>query len=85
MKRAQVISKRGICNSGFLVGDMFQITDLLIVPENTTRVCRFAFASIVANCNRIKISNDSLCISCPDPATGAGGNVLFKITDEESK
>jgi len=83
MRRIKVVAVIGSCNAGFESGDTFHLDGLRIIPQNSEKICWVAFASIIANASRWKLQNGSGCISCPDPATGIGGNVIFELSPEE--
>lgn len=78
-----MIAVRGeICNARFEEGDAFTLERLRFVPQGHDKACCFAFASIVASMGRLKRQNP-ICVSCHDPGTGAGANVIFELYQEE--
>ena len=83
MTRIKVVTVRGNCQAGFEVGDTFTLSGLQIVAGNNQKSCLVAFASIVANVSRCKFQESAIYISCPDPATGTGGNVIFEVVTKE--
>ncbi len=80
---AKVITVRGICNAELQVGDLFLLEGLRFTPQGHTRTCALACASLTANVGRLKLQPRGLCVSCPDPGTGQGGNVLFELSWKE--
>jgi uncharacterized repeat protein (TIGR04076 family) len=76
----EVVRVRGRCNADLREGDLFRIEGLHIISEGHKKSCQVAFASLSLNLGRLKVQGDPLYISCPDPGTGEGGNVIFKIT-----
>jgi uncharacterized repeat protein (TIGR04076 family) len=82
--RIQVIAVRGVCNAELRAGDMFLLDGFCITPRGHNKTCYVAFASLVANIGRLKLQEGSICVSCPDPGTGMGGNVLFELSSIES-
>ena len=81
VRRIRVAAVRGACNAQLEVGDTFHLEGLSITPQGNDRACCFAFASIVANVGRLKLEPGPIHVSCPDPATGTGGNVLFEVAE----
>ena len=82
--RAEVVRVCGICNAAFAEGDVFLVSGLRIGPHQHSKVCNVAFASIVANLGRLRVEGNPLYVSCPDPGTGDGGNVIFRLSWVES-
>jgi uncharacterized repeat protein (TIGR04076 family) len=82
-RRVEVMAVRGTCNAQLEEGDTFVLQGLRIVPQGHDKACCFAFASIVANLGRLRFQ-DPICVSCPDPGTGAGANVIFRLSREEN-
>jgi len=83
LQTIKVVAVRGRCNAGLKAGDTFVLDGWRIVSRNADRVCCVALASIVANGSRWKLQEGGLCVSCPDPATGEGGNVIFELCPQE--
>ena len=83
MTKIEVIAVRGNCNAGLAVGDTFLLHRWHIISGNADKMCCVAMASIVACASRWKLSEDATCVSCPDPGAGEGGNVLFRLHQEE--
>ncbi len=81
---ATVVRVTGTCNAGYKIGDkiLVDLDNACINKEESGNLCIFAISAILANMSRITRGEDALA-SCPDPATGLGGNVIFKITKEE--
>ena len=78
--KAEVIAVRGTCNAELKEGDTFLIKGLIIVPQGNDKSCSVACASVVMNVGRLRLQEGPVYISCPDPGTGEGGNVLFKLS-----
>jgi uncharacterized repeat protein (TIGR04076 family) len=82
MKRivATVVRVTGTCNAGYRVGDeiVINLDDACIVKEQSDNLCIFALGAILANMSRIRRGEQALA-ACPDPATGLGGNVIFRV------
>jgi len=80
---ATVVRVTGTCNAGYRVGNQV-VVDLdtaCIDKEQSDQLCVFALGAVLANMSRIRQEEQALA-SCPDPATGLGGNVVFKILKE---
>jgi uncharacterized repeat protein (TIGR04076 family) len=80
---ATVVQVTGTCNAGYRVGDKI-IVDLetaCIDKERSDNLCLWALSAILANLSRIRSGEQALA-SCPDPATGLGGNVIFNVVRE---
>jgi uncharacterized repeat protein (TIGR04076 family) len=77
---AQVVAVRGTCNAALKVQDVFILDGFYFIPQGHDRTCGVACASLVANVGRLKLKAGPVHISCPDPATGVGGNVLFELS-----
>jgi len=82
--KIRVADVRGTCNARFETGDAFYLEGIDLVPRGHDRTCCVAFASVIANVGRLKFVAGPIYVSCPDPGTGAGGNVLFELVREES-
>lgn len=78
-KRVKVVSVRGTCNAELEVGDTFLLEGFCFTPQGNDRACGVAFASIMANIGRLKLQEGAVYVSCPDPGTGMGGNVVFEL------
>lgn len=87
MKRtiATVTCVTGTCNAGYQVGDKIIVNrdTACIDKEGSDHLCIFALGAILVNLCRIEPGEKAFA-SCPDPATGQGGNVLFDIVEEEN-
>jgi uncharacterized repeat protein (TIGR04076 family) len=83
MMKIEVIAVRGRCNAGLAVGDTFLLHSWHIISGNANKMCCVALASIIACVSRWKLHDGAVCVSCPDPGTGEGGNVLFRLCQEE--
>jgi hypothetical protein len=53
-----------------------------IDKEQSDNLCIFALNAILASMGRIRPGEKALA-SCPDPATGLGGNVMFSVVKED--
>lgn len=86
MKRAiaTVVRVTGTCNAGHQVGDevVVNLHTACIEKEHSNNLCIFALSAILANMCRIRQGEKALA-SCPDPAIGLGGNVVFSVAKEE--
>lgn len=73
---------RGNCNAGLKTGDTFLFDGFQFSAEDEENEwkCPAAFATITANIGRLKLQHGSILVSCPDPGTGAGGNVIFELS-----
>jgi uncharacterized repeat protein (TIGR04076 family) len=78
---AEVVRVTGTCNAGYIVGDkvIVNLDNACIDKEQSDNLCIYALSAILANLARIRGDENALA-SCPDPATGHGGNVIFRIT-----
>jgi uncharacterized repeat protein (TIGR04076 family) len=76
----------GTCNAGYQVGDRVVInrSTACIEKEQSDSLCIFALRAILSSMCRIEPGEKALA-SCPDPATGLGGNVVFDIVEEEDE
>ena len=85
MKRttATVVRVTGTCNAGYQVGDKIIVNrdTACIDKEQSDSLCIFALSAVLASMCRIGPGAKALA-SCPDPATGHGGNVIFSIVEE---
>ena len=81
---ATVTQVIGTCNAGYQVGDriVVNLDTACIDKEQSGNLCIWAIAAILANMSRIRRGEKAMA-SCPDPATGLGGNVIFSIVKEE--
>lgn len=81
---ATVVRVMGRCNAGYEVGDkvVVGLDDACIDKEYSDNLCIFALSAILANMSRTR-EKEQILASCPDPATGLGGNVIFKIVKEQ--
>jgi uncharacterized repeat protein (TIGR04076 family) len=85
MKRNIATVRRviGTCNAGYQVGDQIIVNrgTACIDKERSGPLCIFALNAILNSLCRIEAGKTTFA-SCPDPATGLGGNVLFDIVEE---
>lgn len=77
--RIDVARVRGTCNAGLAVGDSFLLRGLQINPEGHGKACPLALYSVMMNVGRLFLEGSPIFVSCPDPGTGAGGNVLLGL------
>ena len=73
----------GTCNAGYQVGDQIIVNrdTACIDKERSDGLCIFALSAILNSLCRIEPGSTAFA-SCPDPATGLGGNVLFDIMED---
>jgi uncharacterized repeat protein (TIGR04076 family) len=73
----------GTCNAGYEVGDQVVINrDIACIDkEASDSLCIFALRAILSNMCRMEPRRETFA-SCPDPATGLGGNVVFEIVED---
>ena len=87
MKRniATVRSVTGTCKAGYCVGDQIIVNrdTACIDKQESDSLCIFALNAILNSLCRIEPGKTAFA-SCPDPATGLGGNVLFDIVEERN-
>ncbi|MFQ6102036.1 MAG: hypothetical protein ACE5OS_12505 [Anaerolineae bacterium] len=81
---ATVVQVTGTCNAGYQIGDRVIINHdtACIDKEQSDTLCIWALNAVLANMCRIRPREKALA-SCPDPATGLGGNVTFSVVMEE--
>lgn len=81
---ATVVRVTGTCNAGYQVDDrvIVNLDTACIDKEQSGNLCIWALSAILANMCRIRPGEKALA-SCPDPATGLGGNVIFSVAREE--
>jgi len=81
---ATVTRATGTCNAGYEVGDRIVVDrdTACIDKEASDQLCIFALGAILSSMCRIE-PGKRVFASCPDPATGLGGNVLFEIVEVE--
>ena len=79
---ATVTRVTGTCNAGYQVGDRIVINrDTACIDKGASDgLCIFALGAILSSMCRIEPGRKTFA-SCPDPATGLGGNVLFEIVE----
>ena len=77
--KIKVVRVDGNCTACLEPGDSFILRNWRITAQGHEKTCQVAFASIVQNASRPKTYGCPVYISCPDPGTGEGGNVLFKL------
>lgn len=78
---AKVVQVTGNCNADYKLGDeiIVNLDNACVDKEQSDNLCIFALSAILSNMSRIK-QGEKILASCPDPATGLGGNVIFEIT-----
>ncbi|MHB0886119.1 MAG: hypothetical protein ACYC6I_11755 [Bacillota bacterium] len=75
----EVVRVTGHCGAGFSVGETFAFDGSRLAPtRGEARDCPVIGALLGGNLGRLR-PQAPLYLSCPDPGTGAGGNVLFKV------
>ncbi len=88
MKRtiATVTEVTGTCNAGYETGDKIVVNrDTACIDKDASDgLCIFALRAILSSMCRIE-PGETAFASCPDPATGLGGNVLFEIVEGEDE
>lgn len=86
MKRAiaTVVRVTGTCNARYQVGDevVVNLHTACIEKEHSNNLCIWALNAILANMCHFRQEEKALA-SCPDPATGLGGNVIFSVAKED--
>ena len=84
MRRNIATVKRvtGTCNAGYRVGDRIVVDrdTACIDTDRSGPLCIFALNAILNSLCRIEPGKTAFA-SCPDPATGLGGNVLFDVVE----
>lgn len=80
---ATVTRVSGSCIAGYEAGDRIVVNhdDACIDKERSRKLCIWALNAILANMCRIRPGETAIA-SCPDPATGLGGNVIFRVEKE---
>ncbi len=85
MARATATAVRvtGTCNAGYTAGQkiVVNLDTACIDKEQSAQLCLWALGAILANLSRLGPGETCLA-SCPDPATGLGGNVVFELVRE---
>lgn len=83
---ATVTHVTGTCNAGYQVGDKVVVNrDTACIDKGQSdSLCIFALGAILVNMCRIERGEKALA-SCPDPATGLGGDVIFEVVEEENE
>ena len=81
---ARVVQVKGKCNAKYKIGDEIKVSleNACLIKNQSSNLCIFAISAILSNMSRIT-HGQKIYASCPDPATGLGGNVVFKITKGE--
>jgi len=74
----------GTCIAGYETGDRIVVDrdTACIDTEASDQLCIFALGAILSSMCRIEPGQTAFA-SCPDPATGLGGNVRFEIVEVE--
>ena len=82
---AKVVRVKGNCNANYKLGDevIVNLSNACVDKDQSGNLCIFALSAILSNMSRIQ-QNEKILASCPDPATGLGGNVVFEVTKGES-
>jgi uncharacterized repeat protein (TIGR04076 family) len=77
---ASVTRVVGKCDAGLREGDAFVVRGPAIEPLGHDRRCQVAFGTITLNLGRVRLDPSGvILVSCPDPGTGEGGNVTFRL------
>ena len=81
---ATVVRVTGRCNAGYKLGDrvVVNLDNACVDKEQSDNLCIFAVSAILSNMSRTRRDEHTLA-SCPDPATGLGGNVIFRVVKEQ--
>jgi uncharacterized repeat protein (TIGR04076 family) len=81
---ATVTRVTGTCNAGYEAGDKIVVNrdTVCIDKEASSSLCIFALRAILSSMCRLEPGKVAFA-SCPDPATGLGGNVRFEIVGGE--
>jgi uncharacterized repeat protein (TIGR04076 family) len=82
--QVEVVRTRGKCNADFHEGETFTYQGSQIISKERGFDCLFAQGTIAINLGRLKLKKGPIYLSCPDPGTGEGGNVTFRISFLES-
>ena len=82
--RIEVVRIHGVCNADFHEGETFLYNGSQLIGAERGFDCLFAQGTIVANLGRLKLEKFPIYLSCPDPGTGEGGNVTFRVSIIES-
>jgi uncharacterized repeat protein (TIGR04076 family) len=78
--KAEVVTVRGTCNAGLEKGDSFLVGGLRVEAQGNNKPCSVAFATLVMNGGCLRLHDSPIYVCCPDPGTGEGGNVTFKLS-----
>lgn len=83
---AEVVRIKGACNAGYRRGDkiVVNLDNACVDKKQSGNLCIFALSAILANMSRIR-HEERILASCPDPATGFGGNVIFEVMKGDSE
>ena len=82
--RIEVVRTRGHCNADFHEGESFFYKGSQLIATERGFDCLFALATVVVNAGRLRLEKGPIYLSCPDPGTGEGGNVIFRVSPAES-
>ena len=78
--RIEIVRTRGKCNADFHEGETFLYKGSQLIGTERGFDCLFAQATIVTNLGRLRLEKCPMYLSCPDPGSGEGGNVTFRIS-----
>ena len=81
----EVARVEGTCNAGLSIGQRFCMSGTGLASDDGQELCRVALASISLNVGRLGLGKGPLYVSCPDPGTGSGGNVVFRVRSMGAK
>jgi uncharacterized repeat protein (TIGR04076 family) len=82
--RIKVVRIHGKCNANFHEGETFLYNGSQLIGAERGFDCLFAQGTIMTNLGRLTFEKDPIFLSCPDPGSGEGGNVTFRISYIES-
>ena len=78
--RIDVVRTLGKCNADFHEGETFFYEGSQLIGTERGFDCLFAQGTIVTNLSWLRLEKRPIYLSCPDPGTGEGGNVTFRIS-----
>ena len=78
--KVDVVKVSGICNAALQESDFFLLDGAGILLQGHNRTCSLLCSSIVLNAGRLRLLKSPLFVSCPDPGTGDGGNVIVRLS-----
>jgi uncharacterized repeat protein (TIGR04076 family) len=78
--RIEVIRIHGHCSTDFHKGETFFYKGSQLIGTERDFDCLFAQTTVVTNAGRLRLEKGPIYLSCPDPGTGEGGNVMLRIS-----